>query len=90
MEHQEFKIHKEKQKMFSNKKIPKIQFTIEIAWVRPIFGHKINFTVNIWKQSRETVKTNGSWWDIISQKSIIPFKIKCQVKNVFREMSKAQ
>ena len=33
--------------MFSSKNIPKILFTLEIAWVRPSFGHKINFTVNI-------------------------------------------
>ena len=28
--------------------------TMEIAYVRVIFGCKINFTVNIWKQSLET------------------------------------
>ena len=75
--------------MFSNKKIPKIHFTKEIAWFRPIFGHEINFIANIWKQSRETVKINGSWSDIVNQKSIIPFKIKRKRKTSFREMSKA-
>ena len=54
--------------MLAYKKNPKVQFTIEIAWVRHMFGHKSDFTVNIWKQSRETVKTNGSWEDIVNQK----------------------
>ena len=38
---------KKSKKYFFNEKILKIQFTIEIALVRPIFGHKINFAVNI-------------------------------------------
>ena len=59
MKHQLFKIRNTKPKMFYNKNILKILFTIENAWVRPIFSHKINFTVNIWKQSRETETTNG-------------------------------
>ena len=44
-----------------NKTFPKAHFTIEIAKVRPIFGHKINFTVNTWKLSTATEKTNGFW-----------------------------
>ena len=39
--------------MISNKTFPKIQFTIEIAQVRPIFGRKSDITENIWKQSTE-------------------------------------
>ena len=57
-----FKVSKEneKKKIFSDKN-PKNHFSIEIAWVRPIFGCKFNFRVHIWKQNTETEKTNGFW-----------------------------
>ena len=29
--------------------------------VRPTFGHKFNFCVNIWEQNTETEKTKGFW-----------------------------
>ena len=64
------------------KKIPKIQFTIKIALVRPIFGHKINFAVNIWKEAQEQKQQMISE-DIVNQRSMFPFRTKCQVKNVF-------
>ena len=60
MEHEKFKISEEKQKNIFNNNFPKIQFTLEIAKVKPIFGHKINFAENIWKQTTQTEMTNGS------------------------------
>ena len=54
MEHQWFKMSEEKKKMFSNNFFPTIQFTIEIAQVRPICGRKFNVMVTIWEQSIET------------------------------------
>ena len=36
--------------------------TIEIALVRPIFGHEFNLMVNIWEQNTETARTNGFWY----------------------------
>ena len=59
MEHQSFKINEEMQKYISSKIFPKIQFTIGIAYVRPIFGHRNNSAVNIWKQSTGTEMING-------------------------------
>ena len=40
---------KKSKKKNSNKIFQKIQFTIESAQVRPIFGHKIDFTINNFK-----------------------------------------
>ena len=48
MEHQLFKMSEEIQKNFFFF-FPKTQFTIEIASAKPIFDHRINFAVNIWK-----------------------------------------
>ena len=47
MEHQLSKTIEEKPKICSNKIFQKVQVTIEIAYVRTIFGREINFTVNI-------------------------------------------
>ena len=38
---------KKSKKIFMQTKIPKNHFTIEIAYIRPIFGRKSNFRVNI-------------------------------------------
>ena len=54
--------------IFFNRK--KNRFTIEIVYIRPIFGRKFNFRVNIWEQTTEkekhkfknkNKKTNGFW-----------------------------
>ena len=44
---------KKSKKHFLKQKIPKYHFTTEIAQVRPIFGYKFNFRVNVWEQNTE-------------------------------------
>ena len=52
---------KKSKKYFLRQKFKKYHFTIEIAQVRPMYGCKFNFGVNIWEQNTETEKTNGFW-----------------------------
>ena len=47
MEHEQFEIGEIKRKNWLNKDNLKPLFTIEIAYVRPILGHKIDFVINI-------------------------------------------
>ena len=51
MEHQQFKISKEKQKNFLIKNFQKSSLLQKLHRSDPFFGHKINFILNIWKLS---------------------------------------
>ena len=58
-----------------------------------ILGRRINFIVNIWKQSAETESENDSWQDLVNHNKTFPFRIK-HAKNVcpkdVQRMSKGQ
>ena len=48
-----------------------------------MFGHNINFRINICEQNTDKQKTNGFDKILLIRKKIFTFQIKCQAKNVF-------